>query len=145
MSMFQNPAPPSSTGLEYQALKGSLLMIRVISQEAHVPTTFTLPGEQTPAIRADITVLDGPKQGQVYNDTLVFPKRLQMQLSRSIGATVLGRLDQGVAAKPGQSAPWILQTASPTDIANAEAFVAARGNGATSGGAGGNSGALPPF
>ena len=57
-------------------------------------------------------------------DTLVFPKLLQSQLRSQIGKKVLGRLGQG-SAKPGQSAPWLLNEASADDIAKAEAWVRA--------------------
>jgi len=121
MSPFAKPAEPSS-GIDYSALKGALLMIKVIFVEDHIPTVHTRPGEKNPAVRADVTVLDGPQAGHAYQDTLVFPKVLQGQLRSRVGQLVLGRLSQG-EAKPGQSAPWKLDAATPADEQVAEAFL----------------------
>ncbi|KQP24315.1 hypothetical protein [Aeromicrobium sp. Leaf272] len=48
---------------------------------------------------------------------------LQSQLRGSVGQKVLGRLGQG-NAKPGQSAPWLLNEATADDVAKAEQWVA---------------------
>lgn len=131
---YDAPAPPTSTPVDYNAVNGALLLIKVISLEPHVPTVNTKPGEQSPAIRADVTVLDGLKRGEVYTDTLIFPKVLQGQLRRSIGRSVLGRLGQGLP-KPGQSAPWQLNEATPADMQAADAFLATKASGISSVGA----------
>ena len=72
--------------------------------------------------RLDVADLDS---GKVFRGALWFPE-LRQGLRRQIGATVLGRMTQGVA-KPGQSAPWILAdaTAEAADLAKAKAFKAA--------------------
>lgn len=110
---FAPPAAPSS-GLDFAQLKGSLLLLEVLALEDHVPTVHTRPGEKSPAIRANVTVLDGAAAGEQYEDALIFPKVLQSQLRSRVGKMVLGRLGQGTA-KPGQSAPWRLDAATPAD------------------------------
>jgi hypothetical protein len=115
-------APPPSGGLNYQALKGALLLIDVLEVSEHVPTVHTKPGEKSPAIRANVDVIDGPGAPDTYPDTLIFPKVLQSQLRTQVGAKVLGRLTQG-NAKAGQSPPWLLDAASAEDTAKAEAYL----------------------
>ena len=112
-------SPATSTGIKWDDLKGSLLLFEVHSLEAGIKTAF---GE-TDAVRADVTILDGSNVGETYNDTLVFPKVLVSQLRPNTGRKVLGRLGQG-AAKPGQSAPWMLQDATDDDKTVARAHVA---------------------
>jgi len=114
---FADPSTP--TGIDYTELSGSLLMVEVLSVEDHVPTVHTKPGERNPAIRANVTVLDGRQAGHVYEDALVFPKVLQGQLRSRVGKTVLGRLGQG-DAKQGQNPPWKLAPATPQDRRQAE-------------------------
>ena len=122
MSQFADPAQPSS-GINYTELHGALLLIKPLMVEPHIQTVHTRPGEQNPAVRADVAVLDGPQAGTEYIDTLIFPRVLQSPLKSRVGQIVLGRLGQGVA-KPGQSAPWTLDAASEADKATAGAFLA---------------------
>jgi len=121
MSQFASPAQPGQ-GITYPDLQGALLLIKVIFLEDHIATVHTRPGETNPAVRANVTVLDGPKAGETYEDTLIFPKVLQGQLKSRMGQLVLGRLGQG-AAKPGQSAPWLLNPATPADEQVADAHL----------------------
>lgn len=121
--MFAAPSAPSG-GIDFKDLNGALLLVDVLGVEEHVPTVHTKPGEKSPAVRADVAVLDGTQAGTRYDDTLIFPKILQSQTKTHVGEKVLGRLGQGVA-KPGQSAPWQLIEATAEDIAKAEAYVAA--------------------
>lgn len=123
MSGFATPSAPSG-GIDFKNYNGSLLLIDVLAVEAHVPTVHTKPGEQSPAVRANVAVIDGPGAGEKFDDTLIFPKILQSQTKAHVGEKVLGRLGQGVA-KPGQSAPWQLAEATAADIAKAEAWVQA--------------------
>lgn len=104
---FATPAAPSG-GIDLKEHKGSLLLITVHSVETGIQTVHGL----SDAIRCDVAVLDGNGQGEEYADTLIFPKVLQSQLRKAVGQKVLGRLGQG-QAKPGQSAPWVLE--DPTD------------------------------
>lgn len=118
---FADPATPSS-GMDLNEYSGSLLLFQVLGVEPHVPTVHTKPGEQSPAVRANVTALDGPAAGRLYEDTLIFPKILQSQLKSRVGQMVLGRLGRGVA-KPGQSAPWMLNPATEQDKAIANAHM----------------------
>jgi len=115
-------APAEPTGISYVDLNGALLLIQVHAIEPDVRTSFSAPGVASPAIRADVTVLDGSQAGEVFEDALVFPKLLQSQLKSRVGQLVLGRLGQGTA-KPGQSAPWRLSPATETDQATADAHL----------------------
>lgn len=136
MTGFATPAAPSG-GLDFKALHGALLLIDVLAVEDHVPTVHTKPGEKSPAVRANVTVLDGDQANETFEDTLIFPKILQSQVRARVGQKVLGRLTQG-QAKPGQSAPWQLAEATQADITVAEAWVAANTGPAVVG-------AKPPF
>ncbi|MFF1820370.1 hypothetical protein ACFVWG_23900 [Kribbella sp. NPDC058245] len=120
MSNYCPPAEPS--GISYNDLMGALLLIKVHSVEVDVPTAFSVPGQRNPAIRGDLTVLDGAQAGEKYEDALIFPKVLQGQLKSRVGQLVLGRLGQGVA-KRGQSAPWRLDPATTADEAIADAHL----------------------
>jgi hypothetical protein len=117
---FADPAAP--TGIEFKDHQGALLMFEVLGVEDHVPTSVTKPGEKSPAVRANVTVLDGTNAGGVFDDALVFPKVLQGQLRSRVGQLVLGRLTLGLA-KPGQSAPWKLEPATDQDKAKAEEYL----------------------
>lgn len=119
MSHPFNP-PATATGIDWQALKGALLLITVHEVREGITTSFGV----TDAVSADVAVLDGPETGNVYVDTLIFPRVLQGQLRKSVGGQmVLGRLGQG-NAKPGQSAPWSLIAASDEDNAAGIAWLA---------------------
>lgn len=118
--MFNDPS--TATGIDWKDLHGSLLLFKVHSQEVGIKTVH---GDSN-AIRADVIVLDGDKEGEVYTDTLVFPKVLQSQLKPSINAAsnmVLGRLGQG-HKKPGQSPPWTLAAAEEKDKVVGKDYIA---------------------
>lgn len=117
MSEFVSAAPPSG-GIEWASIKGSLLIVEPLSVEQGVQTVH---GPADP-VRANVYVLTGPDTADEYADTLVFPKVLAGQLKGQIGKKVVGRLGQGTA-KPGQSAPWVLDPATPEDIEKAKSFL----------------------
>ena len=98
---------------------GHLLIIEVEAHETGVVTTL---GEKD-AIRATIHDVDAQ---ETIDDALIFPKVLVSSLKGRVGQKVLGVLGQGVA-KPGQSAPWVLNDASadPAAAARATAYLAA--------------------
>lgn len=114
---FSEPTAPGA-GCDWKELNGSLLIIDVLGVKQGIATTYGA----SDAVQATVTVADGPKVGTVYNDTLIFPKILQSQTSGKVGSKVLGRLGQGVA-KPGQSAPWMLNPATDADKAQAGAVL----------------------
>jgi len=114
--MSQFAAPAAASGIEWSELNGSLLIVEPTEVVKDINTNFGV----TDAVRANVTVLDGPL-GK-YEDTLIFPRVLQSQLSSRIGQKVLGRLGQGTA-KPGQSPPWMLAPATPEDEQKAIAYL----------------------
>ncbi|MDR3068634.1 MAG: hypothetical protein LBU50_03940 [Cellulomonas sp.] len=120
--MTTNPfaAPAATAGFDYTANLGRLLVIEPKKVEENVPTSL---GDKD-AIRADITVLDGPVPG-AFEDVLIFPRVLQGQLRSRLGQMVLGRLEQGVA-KPGQNPPWRIAEATPADQQTGAAWLAQR-------------------
>lgn len=117
---FEDPA--TMTGIDYTALRGSLLLFEVLAVE-EIKTVHSVPGERDPAVRVNATVLDGPQAGTVLSDALVFPKVLVGQLRPRVGKMVLGRLGQG-QARPGLNPPWTLDAATDTDRAKASSFLA---------------------
>ncbi len=114
--MFSSPA--AASGINWSDLNGSLLMVEVAGIETGVKTSL---GEKD-AVRATVHDVD---KGEVYDDVLVFPRVLISQLRSRVGSKVLGRLGQG-AAKPGQSAPWMLHAATEADQRTAVEYVTRR-------------------
>lgn len=114
---FNDPTTPGQ-GIKWEHYNGALLIIDVHGVKNDITTTFGL----SDAVAATVTIADGPEAGRVYADTLIFPKILQSQTSSKVGSKVLGRLGQGVA-KPGQSAPWMLNPATDQDKAQAGAVL----------------------
>lgn len=115
---FATPSAPSG-GITWADHKGALLLIEPLSFESEITTAFGVAD----AVKASVNVIDGEGAGESYDETLIFPKILISQTKNQVGQKVLGRLTQG-QAKPGQSAPWMLDAAGPEDIAKAEAWVA---------------------
>lgn len=109
MGNYATPGAPADP-VNWQELTGSLLLVKPLSVETGIQTVHGAAS----AVRANMTVLDGPQRGREYADALVFPRMLQAQLKSRIGKMVLGRLTQG-QAKPGQTAPWVLDAATDAD------------------------------
>jgi hypothetical protein len=122
--MTQDPfaSPANIAALDYKELMGHLLLFEVQAYEPHIHTVHTKPGEQNPAIRAALTIIDGPQSGTHHEDVMVFPKVLVGQLRSRVGKMVLGRLEQG-EPKPGQTAPWHLAAATEADKASAQSVL----------------------
>lgn len=112
-------APRSGDKLDLKEVQGRLLHIAVQDVVRDIDTTFG----KSDAVRATVAILDGDKKGTVLEDVLFFPRVIRSQLEQALGETVLARLGQGTA-KPGKSAPWILETASPEDIVTGEKYEA---------------------
>lgn len=110
---FNDPQAPGQ-GIDWKAYNGNLLIVDVHGVKTGIATVHGL----SDAVSATVTIADGPETGRVYADTLIFPKILQSQTSSKVGSKILGRLGQGVA-KPGQSAPWMLNPATDADKAQA--------------------------
>ena len=126
MSEFVSAAPPSG-GIKWEDLKGKLLVIEPASFEAGIQTSFGAAD----AVKADVHVITGPGESETHAEALVFPKLLASQLKGQIGKKVVGRLGQGTA-KPGQSAPWLLEEATPDDITKAQEWLTSRAPAVTS-------------
>lgn len=86
--------PGSGRKVEWEELRGKLLLIYPRKLEENVPTQDY--GEKE-AIRGDLTVLDGPTGPDELRDILVFPLALQGQLRANVGTgrPCLGRLGGG--------------------------------------------------
>ena len=117
MSEFVSAAPPTG-GITWADHKGALLIVEPLSVETGIQTSFGAAD----AVKADVHVLTAPGQTEDYPDCLVFPKLLASQLKGQIGSKVVGRLGQGTA-KPGQSAPWLLEPASEDDLTKAREWL----------------------
>lgn len=119
--MFDGPG--SASGVQWGDYEGRLLLIKPLEKDVTVSTSF---GEST-AVRADITVLDGPGAPEEIADTLIFPKVLQGQVKGNAGSGRynLGRLGKG-NAKPGQSAPWMLGDPTDADKDAARGYLASK-------------------
>lgn len=119
MSPFQQPAAGGDQ-FKVSEHQGSLALIFVREFRQGISTS----NGPADAVAADIHVLDGPDAGGDYENSLIFGKSLVPSLSGAAGKDpVLGRFGQGVA-KPGQSAPWVLQQYSDADAAIATAWLA---------------------
>jgi hypothetical protein len=116
--MTQFASPASNAQLAPSDVLGHLLLIKPLSLEANVPTSY---GESD-AIRCDVADLT---TGLLHENVLWFPRVLVSSLQTRIGQMVLAAMGQG-QAKPGQSAPWILQDAAndPGAVNAAQAWLA---------------------
>jgi hypothetical protein len=115
--MFQQPSQGDQ--VKVAELVGSLILVWVREFREDITTTFG-PAD---AVACDIHVLDGSKGGEKFENTLVFQKALIGSLRNAVGGEpVLGRIGQGVA-KPGQSAPYILQPYTDADAALATGYL----------------------
>jgi hypothetical protein len=111
-------APSSSTeSVKVADLAGFLLIIEPIEYKVGIQTVH---GE-TDAIEVNLVDLDNNK---TYNNVLFFNVALKNALKAKVGQKVLARIGQGVA-KPGKSAPWILNdaTGDAAAVAKANAFI----------------------
>ena len=120
---MQAPAAPGSgEKVDLKELNGALLFINVKALKRDIETSFGT----TDAIACDIAVLDGPKKGETIDDALIFPRVLVGQLTSAVGSAdpvIVGRLGQGLA-KPGKSAPWVLNDPTPDELATASKYEA---------------------
>lgn len=119
---MSNPfaAPASANGITWADLLGRLLVIEPKALERDIQTSLGAKD----AVRADVHVIDGTSP-ESNEDVLIFPRVLISQTSSKVGEKVLGRLGQG-QAKPGQSAPWMIQAPTEADIATGTAWLEAR-------------------
>lgn len=120
-------APAPSGGIKLDEHQGKLLIIEPLSIETGVQTAY---GPADP-VCANVHVLTGPGTSEDYPSALIFPKVLAGQLKGQIGKKVVGRLGQGTA-KPGQSAPWVLEEATADDLTKAQEWLAKQAPAVTS-------------
>ncbi|MEV4458484.1 hypothetical protein [Microbispora sp. NPDC049633] len=98
---------------------GRLVLVYALAFREQIPTSFGA----SDAVAADVHVIDAPGGPQVFNNALLFQRALVASLRDAVGGDpVLARIGQGVA-KPGQSAPYVLQPFSDQDAAVATAYV----------------------
>lgn len=114
-------AAPPSGGISWETYKGALLLIEPLSWEVGIQTSYGT----SDATKANVYIITGPGEAEEYLETLIFPKLLASQTKAQVGKKVVGRLGQG-QAKSGQSAPWILEQATPDDLAKAQQFLASQ-------------------
>lgn len=121
--VFDNPGV--SAGIKWEDYSGRLLLITPTAFEKDVNTSIGTKD----AIRADVTVLDGPGSPEDIPDVLVFPRVLQGQLRSNVGTgrKCLGRLGQG-EKRPGQNPPWKLGDPTDADRQTARAHLAGAAN-----------------
>lgn len=74
----------------------------------------------SPAVKVDAVVCCDCVQ--LWDDQLIFGAALVPRLDGNEPGVVVGRLGQGLA-KPGRSAPWVLDDPTDDDLAAAEAFL----------------------
>jgi len=115
MSMFVAPSAGTGDSIKPADVEGHLL---VVEPSEYISTMSTSFGD-TDAVR--ITVHD-VTAAKTYESVLWFSGALVGSLKSRVGQKVLGVMGKGTA-KPGMSAPWILQDASGNDKAVAAATV----------------------
>jgi hypothetical protein len=118
---YADPAAGNGDAFKPAEHRGALLLITNIRQEMDVVTEF---GTANP-IACNVAVLDGDHKGDTFTDTFLFGVALINKLKTFAGTDtkVLARLGQG-DAKPGRSAPWILDPATEDDKAIARRYEA---------------------
>ncbi|MFJ2029448.1 hypothetical protein [Streptosporangium sp. NPDC087985] len=115
--MFSQP----SAGSDFKAADhiGHLLLMYVRELRESIQTSYG----SSDAISVDLVVLTDPNGPRLETQVLLFQKPLIGSLRNSIGKDpVLARLGQGTA-KPGQSAPYILQPFNDQDAAYATSYL----------------------
>ena len=117
---FVAPIRQETSSVKPADLKGHLLIISPVEYKTGITTSL---GEAE-AIEVNLVDLD---TNQEHNSVLFFNVGLRNALRGNIGKQVLARISQG-AAKPGKSAPWILENAADKseDIAKATAYLASK-------------------
>src|ERR1035438_2478230 len=119
--MFQQPSQGDQ--VKVADLLGSLTLIWARDYREDVTTAYG-PAD---AVAVDIHVLEGPKGGEKFENTLLFQRALIGSLRSAIGGEpVLARIGQGVA-KPGQSQPYILLPYDAADAALASHYISQLG------------------
>ena len=115
---FAAPATQSGDSVKPADLVGHLLIITPLEYKPSIVTSFG----DTDAIAVDLIDLTANLE---YKDVLFFNAALKSSLKPNIGKVVLAKMNLG-AAKPGKSAPYILDAVTDeASIALATARLAA--------------------
>ncbi|MGW4469685.1 hypothetical protein ACWENQ_08430 [Nonomuraea sp. NPDC004354] len=115
---FAQPAAPSSD-FKIADYVGHLFLIYPREQRHGV---ITSNGPADPIV-ADVVLLTDPAGPRAETNVLIFQKVLIGSLKNSIGRDpVLGRLGRGIA-KPGQTAPYVLDQFNDADAAYATQYL----------------------
>jgi len=113
MSMFVSPSAANGDSIKPSDVEGHLLVVEPIEYIASMATSFG----DTDAVRINVHDINAQA---TYESVLWFSGGLVGSLKGRVGQKVLGTMGKGTA-KPGMSAPWILQDASGNDKAVAAA------------------------
>ena len=113
--------PGRSDTIDWEALKGHLILVKPLKKLDKVTTTF---GDKD-AIESDVHIPDGPEAGTVKRNGYIFPLVLQGQVKGNIGT---GRMNLGrvglATPKPGQKPAWILEDPTESDRETARRYLA---------------------
>ena len=113
MSMFVSPSAANGDSIKPADVEGHLLVVEPIEYITSMATSFG----DTDAVRINVHDINAQA---TYESVLWFSGGLVGSLKGRVGQKVLGTMGKGTA-KPGMSAPWILQDASGNDKAVAAA------------------------
>ena len=113
MSLFVSPSAANGDSIKPADVEGHLLVVEPIEYIASMATSFG----DTDAVRINVHDINAQA---TYESVLWFSGGLVGSLKGRVGQKVLGTMGKGTA-KPGMSAPWILQDASGNDKAVAAA------------------------
>jgi hypothetical protein len=111
--MFVSPSAANGDSIKPADVEGHLLVVEPIEYIALMATSFG----DTDAVRINVHDINAQA---TYESVLWFSGGLVGSLKGRVGQKVLGTMGKGTA-KPGMSAPWILQDASGNDKAVAAA------------------------
>ncbi|MGW6498564.1 hypothetical protein [Nonomuraea angiospora] len=116
---FSQPAPANASDIKIADYVGHLILFYPRELKDGISTSNGV----TDAIVADVVILTHPEGPKAERDVLIFQKVLKGSLKGKIGADpVLARLAKGVA-KPGQSAPYVLNEYDQNDAAYATQYL----------------------
>jgi len=113
MSMFVSPSAANGDSIKPADVEGHLLVVEPIEYIASMATSLG----DSDAVRINVHDINAQA---TYESVLWFSGGLVGSLKGLIGQKVLGTMGKGTA-KPGMSAPWILQDATHNDKAVAAA------------------------
>jgi hypothetical protein len=117
VSLFQQPSQGDRINMNEHV--GSLALFYV----HEVRQGITTPYGEKEAIECDVHILDGPRAGEDFMNSLIFQGGLIGSLRSAAGGDpVLARITQGVS-KPGQQPPFILGEFTPADATVAETWI----------------------